>query len=367
MARVEVLGHSEVYRNPHPNLTSEYVAFPAIQALPDGTLLCMCRHSTARESIDGAVNIHRSTDSGITWGPGGPLPETSDAGPGMRVPGGFGLTRDGQALACVRYPFAGDEKWGPFLSRSVDGGLTWSALQPQDRGPFAGMAVMGNLASTPDGTAVMAAEWSDNERETDRPHWTSLTARSPDDGRTWDAWRRAHQPQSGKYFFDPRITALADGRLLVAYWTHDLEGDQGVNVHTASSADQGETWTQPQDAGFWGQVTDVAGLHSGRVVAVTNHRRPPLGIRVVLSDNGGQWFDESAHVELWGTDPAQVRSAPVLAKRRDVVENALDSYHFFTFGTPSVTQLPSGEIVVAFYVTEEHVTYVRCCRLREID
>lgn len=367
MARLEVLGHSEVYRNPQPNLTSEYVAFPAIQALPDGTLLCMCRHGTARESVDSLVGIHRSTDDGMTWRPGGPLPESSDAGKGMRVSSGFGVTPDGQALACVRYPFAGDGKWGPFLARSGDGGLTWSELQPLDRGPFAGMGLMGNLASTAAGTTVMAAEWSDNEGESDRPNWTSIISRSFDGGRTWDPWRRVHQPRNGTYFFDPRITALADGRLLVAYWTHDMERDQGVNVHTASSSDQGETWTEPRDAGFWGQVTDVAGLRSGRIVAVTNHRRPPLGIRAVLSDDGGQWFDESAHVELWGTEPARIRSAPVLAKKRDRVEDALDSYHFFTFGTPSVTQLPSGEIVVAFYVTEEHVTYVRCCRLREID
>ena len=49
------------------------------------------------------------------------------------------------------------------------------------------------------------------------------------------------------------------------------------------------------------------------------------------------------------------------------MENALDSYHFFTFGTPSVTQLPDGAIVVAFYVSEEQVTYIRCCRLKEVD
>ena len=46
MARLEVLGHGTIYRNPHPNLASEYVAFPSIQALPDDTLLV---HVPARE------------------------------------------------------------------------------------------------------------------------------------------------------------------------------------------------------------------------------------------------------------------------------------------------------------------------------
>ena len=92
-----------------------------------------------------------------------------------------------------------------------------------------------------------------------------------------------------------------------------------------------------------------------------------MGIRAALSEDGGGHFAEADHVELWGVEPATVRSAPVLAKRRDQVEDALDAYHFFTFGTPSVTQLSDGTIAVAYYVTEEHVTYVRCCRMREID
>ena len=114
-------------------------------------------------------------------------------------------------------------------------------------------------------------------------------------------------------------------------------------------------------------MTVVAGLESGRVIAVTNHRREPHGVRALLSEDGGARFDESGHVELWGIEPAKVRSAPLLAKRRDLTEDLLDSYHFFTFGTPCVTQLTDGTIVVAFYVTEEHLTYVRCCLLREID
>ncbi len=68
---------------------------------------------------------------------------------------------------------------------------------------------------------------------------------------------------------------------------------------------------------------------------------------------------------VWGIEPAMTRSARALAPKRDMQEDALQSYHHFTFGTPTATQLPDGTIVVAFYVTEENVTYVRCCRMRE--
>ena len=366
MKRLEVLGHSEVYRNPHPHRVSEYVAFPAIQAFPDDSLLCMCRHGSARESDDGVVRIHRSTDGGITWRPGGPLPEPSGVGRGRRLPGGFGVAPDGDAVAWVCYPPRSGGESGPFVSRSSDGGVTWSELERVDTGPFDAIGPGGNLVTTTDGTMVAAAEWGGEAPGESRPDWASLITRSSDGGRTWEEWQQVHGPKDGLYFFDLRIAGLSDGRLLAVYWTHDMERDQGVNVHTARSSDKGRTWTEPQDAGFWGQVTDIAGLQSGRVIAVTNHRRDPLGVRAMLSEDGGARFDEDEHVELWGLEPARVRSAPVFSKRRDVVENVLDSYHHFTFGTPSVTPLSDGIIAIAFYVTEEHVTYVRCCRMKEI-
>ena len=203
------------------------------------------------------------------------------------------------------------------------------------------------------------------ERTDDEPDWAATITRSHDGARSWEPWRRVQGPVDNRYYFDLRLARLADDGLLAAFWTHDMKNDSGLNVHTAFSKDAGETWSDPQDAGFWGQVTDVLGLRSGRVIAVTNHRREPMGVRAVLSDDGGASFDEEHHLELWGIDPARVRSAPVLSKKRDLVEDAFDSYHHFTFGTPSVTQVSDGTIIVAFYVTEEHVTYVRCCRLTE--
>ena len=359
MAGLEILGHSPVYRNPQPNRHSEYVAFPAVQALPDDSLLCMCRHGSARESDDGLVKIHRSADGGAHWAPVGELPEPPGRRQGTRLPGGFGLTADGTVLAWACYA-SGQHVW-----RSVDGGLNWSEPTLVDTSPFAAIGVGGNLVTLSNGSIVSPSEWGDEDGGAERPDWAALISRSTDGGRTWDVWRGVQGPQEGRYFFDLRITGLADGRLLAAYWTHDMETDTGLNVHTAWSADGGYTWKIPQDAGFWGQVTDVAGLHSGRVIALTNHRRPPMGVRALLSEDGGARFAESEHVELWGIEPAAVRSAPVLSKRRDVVEDVLDSYHFFTWGTPSVTQLSEGTIVAVFYATEEHVTYVRCCRMRE--
>ena len=95
MSRLEVLDHAEIYSNPHPSTTSEYVAFPSIFALPSGILLCMCRHGTARESDDGVVKIHRSADGGLNWSPGGALPGAEATGiqPAAKLSHGSGAHR----------------------------------------------------------------------------------------------------------------------------------------------------------------------------------------------------------------------------------------------------------------------------------
>ena len=367
MAHLETLGHGTVYRNSHPNLSSEYVAFPTIHAVDDDVLVCMCRHGSARESDDAVVKIHRSTDGGATWGPAGDLPKVRSAGEGAALPGGFVNVPGGEVLAWMEYAIGDDGEPNHIVARSGDGGMTWSSSERVAINSYTRVGVGGNLVTLGDGTIVSASEWGEDAWGEGLPNWASLLTRSRDGGKTWEAWRVVHGPIDGVYFFDLRITALADGRLLGVYWTHDMNRNDDLNVHTTWSADGGETWTDPQDAGFAGQVTDVLALQSGRVIAASNHRRAPAGVRALLSEDGGGHFDEAGHVELWGIEPATVRSAPVLAKRRDVVADALDSYHFFTFGTPTVTQTPNGTIVVGFYVTEEHVTYVRCCRMREVD
>ena len=368
MAQLELLGHSTVYRNPHPNSISEYVAFPALQAVPGDVLLCMCRHGVARESPEGGVKIHRSTDGGETWQAAGALPAIEDSGAGIHLPGGFGISPEEEVLAWVCYPQGKQGESGQLVTRSADSGLTWSEFARVGTAPFESIGVGGNLVTLADGCMVSVSEWGEERSDERKPDWASLITFSSDGGRTWGDWRRVHGPRDdGVYFFDMRITGLADGRLLAVYWTHDMEADQGINVHTSWSGDGGASWSAPQDARFWGQVTDVAALQSGRVIAVTNHRREPLGIRALLSEDGGGSFAAEQCVELWGIEPARVRSAPVLAKQRDLVEDLLESYHFFTFGTPSVTQLSDGTIVVAFYVTEEQVTYVQICRMREIN
>ncbi len=362
MSSLEIVAHSTVYRNPEPNRVSEYVAFPCIQALPDDTLVCMCRHGSARESADGRVRVHRSTDGGRGWQMLPALPDPAGDLAGWWLPGGFGVTAGGDVLAWAIQD--GPVRTRIHQYRSSDNGLTWQPPADIDHAPFDKVGPGGNMAMLADGTLISGGECEGGGPGAREAAWVSLVTRSTDGGKTWAPFAPAHL-STRPHYFDLRLAALPGNRLVAAYWTQDMQANEGLNVHLSWCGDAGRTWTPPRDAGFWGQVTDILALRSGRVLAVTNHRRPPLGIRAILSDEGGERFDEAAAVELWGLEPGRTRSAPALAADRDVSDNAPQAYHHFTFGTPSIAQLGDGTIVVAFYVTEANVTYTRCCLLRE--
>ncbi len=367
MATLKVLGHHTVYRNSQPSRFSEYVAFPALVTLADNTLLCMCRHGTARESADGEARIHRSTDGGRTWSPLPSLPKPDSTINPLQLPGGLAVTSGREVVAWMKARHTMADQPANYVSRSSDNGQSWTTLQRVDFEPFVGGATVSQLSGLSDGTLILTGETPGDGARIDANHWITLISSSSDGGHTWEKIRAVHDSVN-PHHFDLRITDLADGRWLAAYWTHDVQAERGLNVHLATSSDGGATWTAPFDAGFWGQLTAVFRLQSGRVLAVTNHRRPPLGIRALLSEDaasGSTTFDENDHIELWGIEPPKVRNAPTLAPKRDVVEQVLKSYHYFTFGTPTIAQSSDGTIVVAFYVTEESVTYVRCCRLIE--
>ena len=64
---MKVLKTSVIYENPLPQLRSRQAAFPNLCQLPDGTILADFVIGEAFESVDGASYLSRSTDGGKTW------------------------------------------------------------------------------------------------------------------------------------------------------------------------------------------------------------------------------------------------------------------------------------------------------------
>lgn len=64
---MKVLHSHIIYENPLPQLKSRQAAFPFLAELADGTLFAAYTIGEAFESVDGATYLSRSTDGGITW------------------------------------------------------------------------------------------------------------------------------------------------------------------------------------------------------------------------------------------------------------------------------------------------------------
>ena len=363
MPTLSVLDHHVVYINPEPQRTSEYVAFPYLAVLNDDNLICLCRHGTARESADGLAKIHRSTDGGVSWNCVGDVCGHIAGYQGGQWGAGLAVMPAGDLVGVVRVCRQIGVDSTLFVVRSNDAANTWSAPERIEAEPCGEVGRLGQVFGLSDGTLLATGEGRGDGKLLAESSFANLLSGSFDGGRSWNPVEAVNVSEN-PFYFDLTITQLADQRLLAAYWSHDMETDRGINVHMATSTDMGRSWSTPHDSGFWGQRTELLTLHDGRVLAVTNHRREPYGIRALVSNTDGISFREDDHVEIWGMEPARVRTAPVLAARKDVEQDALHSWHHFTFGTPAAAQLSDGTIVITYYVTEESVTYLRCCRLQ---
>jgi len=140
----------------------------------------------------------------------------------------------------------------------------------------------------------------------DRSYTRIMTATSEDRGRTWSPKRALTEPLTGDpkanpWWNCPRVTSLADGRLVVVVdrvtGREEAEHPEQSNVLFFSS-DEGESWDGPHDTPIVGIVPDQVvelkhGAHRGRwlVSAHTNigtHKEPLWAEQGWFSDDEGR-------------------------------------------------------------------------------
>ncbi len=151
-----------------------------------------------------------------------------------------------------------------------------------------------------------------------RDYTRIMCCHSDDRGRTWSAKRPVTDATSGDpstvpYWNCPRITALADGRLLVVVDRITSDGGNGVQTNwLISSADDGLTWSVPLAIPVVGIVPDrlvvcCHGRHAGRWLITAHARDLQSGQRSAQrlwtsDDQGATWqgpITIAAHAELF--------------------------------------------------------------------
>ncbi|HJN17310.1 MAG TPA: sialidase family protein, partial [Armatimonadota bacterium] len=109
------------------------------------------------------------------------------------------------------------------------------------------------------------------------------------------------------------------------------------NTHQSFSSDGGKTWSAALDTGIWGYPANVILLSDGRLLCSYGYRRDAMGIRAVLSEDGGHTWD----------------------RLNEIVIRADGHGHGGDNGYPISVQMDDGHIFTIYYLNDkDDVTHV---------
>ncbi|QDT73111.1 BNR/Asp-box repeat protein [Lacipirellula limnantheis] len=301
-----------------------YQAFPDVCRLPNGDLACVFYAGYGHVSLPtaewprgGRICVVESSDEGRTWSE----PRVLFDGPQDDRDPHIAALRDGR-LACSFFQYRsvdGKIEHDVCLVESFDGGRTWDAkprVLAADR-----WAVSAPVRELPDGTQLLGVYTGDASTA------YGAVLRSTDGGQSWSD-PVAIDPNSGvRLDAETDVLRLPNGKILAA-----LRGDGQVNLHFATSDDQGVTWSPVEDSGFLGHSPHLTKLSTGEILLT--HRQPATSLHI-------------------SRDDAQSWQGPI---ELDSVGGAY----------PSTVELKDGAVLVVYY-EEGPTSAVRAMRFRLTD
>jgi hypothetical protein len=294
----------EVTRHPAVRVKLEMSGKPQAAQLPDSVIV-VAGFVEPPEHKQSRCTIQYSKDNGRTYSD--PV-VTSMEGRTL----GFKALKDGALVLC----HGGDG--GPAVSRSTDGGRTWStAVLPRNIVPGAGSMTFGECqgpVEMPDGTLLVHLA-----RTVGKYEWDAYIIRSKDGGKSWgDPTRAPTETDSDEisYALLPSGQVMGVTRSSAAMIRREhledkvpggkdapLGSEAGDAAYQFFSSDQGRTWTHPVPTGLG--VLQAAGaypmpLRDGRVLLLYGNRIFPYGAQAVGSRDGGRtWNHEHPILLAW--------------------------------------------------------------------
>lgn len=357
---MKLLEEITIYQNPDPLLVSRQATFPGIVQLESGELVAIFSIGQAFDAADTRAHVSRSMDGGRTWSPPVRLhpqetsPEESQSFKPL-------LLSDGSLLA-TGYVFVRPDPLTPVVdpdtfellrlrnkvSRSTDGGQTWSAPdyidiegQPLE---LSGPCIQ--LASG----RIIGATTPFHLGKTGHAGWIIA---SDDLGKSWRRLSEFYSaPQGNVSTWECRLCEMTPGRIAVIFWAYDNAGGHNLNNHLVLSNDGGETFEAAHDTGIGGQASNIIWLEGDKLLTIHAHREAPVGLVVRRVDVGNRACTVEEELNLFSAESMGSDSTDIKKQ-----------FGSLKFGQPSLLRLYSGEVLAACWSFEQCQYVIKGYRL----
>ncbi len=285
--------------------------FPRLVAARGGELLAFFKTGAAHIGKGGRASLSRSADGGLSWSPPVTVFDRPDADDGIVA---TGVTRDGVLhAAAVSYTWTGDRYttngWTAttWSIRSHDAGRTWSEPVRVNTAPLDWAYPFGHILEEPDGTLLLSG-YGGPLPKTEGGAQISFLVRSRDGGKTWGDYT-AIASGYNELTMHPR----RDGSLLAV-----LRSAAGGHMASTYSADGGRAWSRPERISEDREhPPDLLRLAGGGLLLSFGQRNKPFGVQAMLSRDDGKTWERSSRVVLaWDGDHSDL-GYPVTIQRKD--------------------------------------------------
>lgn len=285
--------------------------FPRLVKAANGHLLAFFKMGAAHIGKSGRASMSRSTDGGLTWSTPQTVFDQPDADDGVIA---TGIMRDGTIYAAaVSYTWNG-ERYGfngwhanPWLIISKDHGQTWGPPRQIAVKPLDWAYPFGHILELADGSLLLTGYGGALPMSRERENLV-FAVKSKDRGATWSA-----PVIVARGYNEVSTVVRKDGALLAV-----IRASAGAHLAATISRDQGATWSAPRRITENSECPgDLLRLQSGELLLSFGQRNKPYGVQAMISrDEGATWNRQERTMLAWDGDHADL-GYPVTIQRAD--------------------------------------------------